>query len=173
MTNKARIRVAAALAGVTALIVFAAGRKSDGASASPGGRQAVPELRLPGLDGKIWKLSEHRGRVVLVNFWATWCPPCRYETPGLVAFYRKYEPRGLSAVGISMDEEGPEVVRQFVKKYQIPYPVLLPGESGVGSQVQGLPTTLLIDKRGRLAKTYEGLLDEAELRHDVERLLAE
>jgi len=173
VTGKARLRIAGALAAVAAVIAFTAGRGTTGAPVPLESRKTVPKLKLPDIGGNTWRLSDHKGRVVLVNFWATWCPPCRYETPDLVEVYQKYESRGFTAVGIAMDEEGPQVVRKFIDKYRIPYPIVLPGDSGVGSSIESLPTTLLIDKHGRVAHIYNGMVNEARLARDVERLLAE
>lgn len=173
MTGKAKLRIAGAVAALAAVVAFTAGRGTNGAPVPAESRRAVPELKLPDLDGQLWRLSDQQGRVVLVNFWATWCPPCRYETPDLIEVYRKYQGRGFTAVGVAMDEEGPDVVRHFVKKYGIPYPIVLPGDSGVGSSIESLPTTLLIDKRGRVAHIYNGMVNEGRLSRDVERLLAE
>ena len=173
MTGKAKLRIGAAVAGMAAAIAFTSGRGTTGAAIPDRSRTSVPELKLPDLNGRTWRLSDHGGRVALVNFWATWCPPCRDETPDLVNVYRKYQRRGFTAVGIALDEESPDAVRQFVKKHGIPYPIVVPGDSGVGSAIEALPTTLLIDKHGRLAQTYSGIVNEARLSRDIERLLAE
>ncbi len=173
MNKRSKAKLAAAIAGTVVVIILAAGRDSDGAAFSPAAGKTVPELKLPDLNGNEWRLSTHRGEVVLINFWATWCPPCRYETPSLIDIYRDYRSKGFTAVGISLDEDGPDVVRQFVRKYNIPYPILLPGDSAVGAGIQSLPTTLLIDRKGRAAKVYQGMVYEDQLRRDVERLLAE
>jgi len=161
---------AAVLAGI---LLFGGNGGSSSALHPTGGRTEAPELRLPDLNGQTWKLSDRRGKVVLINFWATWCPPCRYETPALVSLANDYRSKGLEVAGISLDDEGEDVVRDFARKYQVSYPILMSGDSGVGSEISSLPTTLLLDRKGRLAKTYFGLLREPEVRRDVERLLAE
>jgi cytochrome c biogenesis protein CcmG, thiol:disulfide interchange protein DsbE len=138
-------------------------------------RKAVPDLAVTDLDGNQWRLTDHRGHVVLVNFWATWCPPCREETPGLVRLANTHSQHGLDIVGISMDEGGgSRVVRDFVIRFKVPYPVALPDERfALANAVQSLPTTLLIDKRGRLAKTYVGAASESTFRIDADSLLRE
>lgn len=137
-------------------------------------RKAMPDFTLHDLSGQSWQLSAHRGDVVLVNFWATWCPPCREETPGLIRVARRYAPQGLSVAGISMDEGGAAPVRQFVREYGISYPVMMPDSNFLlANEVESLPTTLLIDRQGRLAKTYVGGVPEREFRSDVEALLSE
>lgn len=136
-------------------------------------RKASESFALPALDGKVWKLDEHRGQVVLVNFWATWCPPCRAETPGLVRLANDYRSQGLEVVGISLDEDT-GAIRPFIDEYQIPYPILLPSDqANLPLLVEALPTTLLYDRQGRIAKRYVGGVAESIFKADVERLLAE
>jgi cytochrome c biogenesis protein CcmG/thiol:disulfide interchange protein DsbE len=129
-------------------------------------------IDLPMLGGGNWSLAAQRGNVVLVNFWATWCPPCRMETPGLVELYRRYEDRGLRVAGISMDDDAQQAVPQFVSEYHIPYPMLIPGNDfPLGDRIESLPTSFLIDRQGHIARTYVGAVDEETLAHDVEQLL--
>jgi cytochrome c biogenesis protein CcmG, thiol:disulfide interchange protein DsbE len=110
---------------------------------------------------------------VLVNFWATWCPPCRAETPGLVRLANEYRSQGLEVVGISLDEDT-GAIRPFIDDYQIPYPILLPSDqANLPLLVEVLPTTLLYDRQGRMAKRYVGGVAESIFKADVERLLAE
>jgi peroxiredoxin len=140
-------------------------------------RKPMPDFTFQTLDGKPWTLSEHRGHVVLLNFWATWCPPCQSETPSLVKIASVDQARGLDVVGISMDQRdqnGLSNIRAFVSAYHVPYPVLLPNAfSPVTDVVQAYPTTYLIDREGRVAQTHVGALDEASARREVERLLKE
>ncbi len=139
-----------------------------------GQREAMGDFALPTLTGQPWRLSEHRGHVVLLNFWATWCPPCREETPGLVRVAAANKAQGLEVAGISMDNSDVSKVRGFVSEYAVPYPILLPAPlSPLTYAVQAYPTTYLIDRQGRIASTYTGALDEAALQKQVTRLLAE
>jgi thiol-disulfide isomerase/thioredoxin len=131
----------------------------------------VLSLDLPALQGGQWSLAQQRGNVVLVNFWATWCPPCRMETPGLVSISNRYAGKGLTVVGVAMDDDPLRVVPPFVSRYGIPYPILLPG--GSSSSIDSLPTSLLIDRNGRVARTYSGAVDEQTLAHDIDQLLSE
>ena len=141
---------------------------------SPAQRPPMPNFAFPTLDGKRWDLSQHRGRVVLLNFWATWCPPCRAETPGLVQIAQEYRARGLDVAGVAMDQGGTAGVRSFAASYQIPYPILMPTPgSPLTAPIQAFPTTILIDRRGRIAAAYEGELDEATFRPALEKLLRE
>jgi thiol-disulfide isomerase/thioredoxin len=136
-------------------------------------RRVTPEISLTALDGRVWSLEDRRGKVLVVNYWATWCPPCRAETPSLVNLATDLSPRGLEVVGISLDES-PEVIPPFVEAFKVPYPILVPPRgSPLTAEIHSIPTTLLIDKQGRVAKRYEGAVSESALRKDVEQLLAE
>jgi thiol-disulfide isomerase/thioredoxin len=135
-------------------------------------RQAMPDITLSDLDGRTWRLEDHAGQVVLVNFWATWCPPCREETPGLVHLAKSYRDRGVAVVGISMDEGGGEAARKFARDYRVGYPILLPDQRfPFANRVEDLPTSLLIDQHGKVAKTYIGAVSEATFHHDIDKLL--
>ncbi len=79
--------------------------------------EPLPNLTLPTLDGGTWSLREHRGQVILINFWATWCAPCREETPALVRLSNKYKADGLEVIGVSLDRDGTEVIKEFVAEY--------------------------------------------------------
>lgn len=137
-------------------------------------RKAMPDFALRDLGGAAWQLSAHRGDVVLVNFWATWCSPCREETPGLIRIAHRYGAKGVSVAGISMDEGGAGPVRKFLKDFGVDYPVMMPDSSFLlANEIDNLPTTFLIDRRGRIAKTYVGGVRESVFRADIERLLAE
>jgi cytochrome c biogenesis protein CcmG/thiol:disulfide interchange protein DsbE len=135
-------------------------------------RRAVKEIALEQLEGGTWRLSEHRGQVVLMNYWASWCGPCRTETPGLVRLSENV--KGLAVVGVSLDTGDRGRVRNFVKQMRMGYPIVFPEPmSQMASGMAGLPTTVLVDREGRVAKTYVGATREREFRADVERLLSE
>ena len=130
----------------------------------------LPDLKLPDLNGSEWSLYENLGKVVLINFWATWCAPCRAETPMLVRLGDEYKPRGLEIVGIALDDDGAGNIQKFVADYKIDYPILLPVPGSRLSRIDPVPTTLLIDSEGRLAKKYVGAMPEKILRSDIEKL---
>jgi cytochrome c biogenesis protein CcmG, thiol:disulfide interchange protein DsbE len=110
--------------------------------------------------------------VVLVNYWATWCEPCWEETPGLIRLSQ--EVKGLAVVGVAIDEGGRAKVQKFVDEFHVPYPVVMPERmSQMEFGLEGVPTTILVDKQGRVAKSYVGAVRERDFRTDVEALLAE
>ncbi len=122
--------------------------------------------------GKIDSASLH-GQVVLVNFWATWCPPCRKEIPSLIEMQDKYRARGFTILGISMDEGGRKVVAKFLEKLGVNYPVIIGSTSlarGFGG-VMGVPATFLVDREGNLVKRYDGYVSEKILSGEIEKLL--
>ena len=138
-----------------------------------GERRAVAAAAFPLLDGGQWSLADHRGKVVLINYWATWCEPCREELPGLSRIARESAAKGLAVVGVSLDAGpgAPAAVRVFAARYRLPYPIAVLPAPDPG--VVTVPTTLLIDRQGHLAKTYAGVVAEADLVQDVAALLAE
>ncbi|MDB5097947.1 MAG: alkyl hydroperoxide reductase [Cyanobacteria bacterium RYN_339] len=109
-------------------------------------------------DGKVQKLSDLKGKVVVVDFWATWCPPCRAEIPDFVALQKQYGPKGLQIVGVSVDKGGTAEVVKFMKANSINYPILMSDgatESAYGG-IRAIPTTFLIDKKGNVAHKFIG-----------------
>jgi len=138
----------------------------------PEERRQLDELALQELDGGTWRLSEHRGQVVLLNYWATWCGPCRAETPGLVKIAK--DTKGVAVVGVSVDHGDVALVREFVKEMKVGYPIAIPERVSQFEQgLAGVPTTILIDAKGRVAKVYVGETREKEFRKDVAKLQAE
>lgn len=141
---------------------------------SPAGeRKMTADFSLKGIETGEWDFAAQRGKVVLVNYWATWCPPCRIETPGLVSIANEYTPRGVVMVGVSLDEDLSDIP-PFVASYEIPYQIVLPGDDpNIDPDGIALPTTFLYDKNGRLAKKYTGIVLASTLRSDIETLLSE
>jgi thiol-disulfide isomerase/thioredoxin len=124
--------------------------------------------------GEVVRTDTLAGRVILVNAWATWCGPCVLEMPGFQRVQDDLGERGFLVVGISADQEGPEVVRSFVEEMGITYPVTFGPHAVLGllaAEVRGLPTSLLLDPEGRIVRKVEGVFPEEELRRAVEELL--
>lgn len=158
---------------LSAVLVYGIASQEGGAGAMTVGETA-PALALPALDGRTISLSDFSGKVVLVDFWATWCPPCRAEMPDLVKLNQDLAPKGFTILGVAMDEDGAEAVRAFTALQPIPYPVVLNGPAGApaGWSVPGLPTAYLIGRDGRLLRRWLGGKDPDELRAAVEAALA-
>ena len=135
--------------------------------------QKAPDFSLKQMNGETFRLSDHRGEVVVVNFWATWCPPCRMEIPGFIKLQKELRDRGLTFVGISLDEGGFDTVRPYAQEMKINYPLVLGRASVVQKYggVRGLPTTFVVDPEGRIAFARSGFLSEKQLRETLEPLL--
>ena len=132
----------------------------------------APEFSLQDLSGKPLDLAGYNGKVVLLNFWATWCTPCRGEIPQFVDFQNTYGPQGLQLLGISMDDD-PKPVREFYQQFRMNYPVAI-GNATVAESyggILGLPVTFLIAPDGRIAAKYVGATDMAALQQKIQSLL--
>lgn len=138
-------------------------------------RRNAPGFALPDSLGKIAKLTEYRGKVILLNFWATWCTGCKKEIPWFADFQRKYGRQGLSVVGVSMDEDGWKVVRPFLTQVEAPYRMLLGDTSTAGQyEISVLPATFLIDRHGKVAASYRaGVVDRANIEANIRTLLSQ
>jgi thiol-disulfide isomerase/thioredoxin len=144
--------------------------------------EAAPEIRVMNLDDRETKLQDYQGKVVLVNFWATWCDPCRIEIPWLIEMQEKYGARGFTVLGIAMDEEGKQVVAPFVAKerYEVNgmklpmnYPIVI-GNENVADKFGGLlgyPTSVLISRDGKQLKRITGLISYDEMSKAIEGAL--
>jgi len=131
----------------------------------------APGFALPDLNGNSVSLAEFRGKVVVLDFWATWCPPCRREIPDFINLQAEYGSQGLQVVGIALDE--PEKVHTFARQNGMNYPVLL-GSDEVSMRyggIEGIPTTFIIDRRGRIANRFEGFRPRAVFEEEIKKLL--
>lgn len=136
-------------------------------------RTLAPDFSLPDLAGKQLDLSAYRGKVVLLDFWATWCDPCREEIPRFVDLQNKYRDQGLQIIGVSMDD-GPEPVRDFYRHFQMNYPVVM-GNAKIGELyggVLGLPIAFLIGRDGRIYARHIGATDISVFEKEVANLLS-
>lgn len=156
----------------TAIAADPPGLRVDLQSAS--GRKAAPELALQDSSGKTMRLAEYHGKVVLLNFWATWCTGCKKEIPWFSEFQEMYGAHGLAIVGVSMDEEGWKVLKPFLAEHRVPYRMVLGNDSTAQLfRIQNLPDTFLIDRNGKIAATYkEGLVDKDNVEGNIKALLA-
>ncbi len=121
--------------------------------------QPAPDFTLTDLNGKSGKLSDYRGKIVILDFWATWCGPCRMLIPHFADLYKRYKGSGLEIVGVAMDQGGAKVVKPFVEKHSMDYPNFI-GNNQVAmlyGGLRGIPTTFLITRDGRIYKKYVGV----------------
>lgn len=144
------------------------------ASLKPNGeRHEAPDFALKDAEGKTVHLADYRGKVVLLDFWATWCDPCRLEIPWFIEMQRKNKDRGFEVLGVSMDDEGWEVVKPFMKNIGVNYRVLIGNDqtTELYGGVDALPTTFLIDRQGKIAAVHIGLASRKDFEDGVEQLL--
>jgi peroxiredoxin len=122
-------------------------------------RKAAPDFTLKDANGASVKLSDYKGKVVLLDFWATWCGPCKIEIPWFIEFEQTYKDKGFAVVGVSMDEDGWSVVKPYLQERKVNYRVLLGTEmlSQLYGGLDALPSTFLIDRTGRIASVHIGL----------------
>lgn len=146
---------------------------ADAAVKPEASRKVAPEIALKDADGKVVKLSDFKGKVVLLNFWATWCGPCKIEIPWFVEFEQNYRDKGLVVLGVAMDDDGWAAVKPFIASHKVNYRMVI-GDDMTAQKyggVESLPTSFLIDKQGRIAATHIGLVSKKEYSNDIAQLL--
>ena len=136
-------------------------------------RKPAPEFALKDADGKTVHLEDYKGKVVLLDFFATWCGPCKIEIPWFMEMERKNKDRGFSVLGVSMDDEGWEVVKPFLAELGVNYRVVIGNDATaqIYGGVDALPTTFLIDRNGRIAAIHIGLASKKVFEDGIEQLL--
>jgi len=156
--------------GLASIVVATALTLAAGAPPKVG--DPAPAFSLRDLSGQTLDLASYRGKVVLIDFWATWCVPCREEIPHFVALQDKYRARGLVVIGISMDDTEPPV-RAFYQKYGMNYPVAM-GDAKLADRfggILGLPVAFLVDRGGRIARRHDGQTAAAVFEKEIVALL--
>ena len=165
------------------LILTGAGCSARGSRAErasemkpPGKRRPAPDFQLKDANGQPFRLADYKGKVVVLNFWATWCGPCKIEIPWFAEFERTYKDRGFAVIGIAMDEEGWDVVKPYVEHRQMNYRVAVGSAEveelyGGGGGIESLPTTFVIDRAGKVADVHVGLVSKSDYRDEIEELL--
>ncbi len=151
----------------------ASGQAASSATAKTTVGARAPTWELPDLDGNLISSESFRGDIVVLNFWATWCPPCRAELPDFVEAQAAYREKGVSFIGVSVDMGAPEHVREFVENYGLNYPVVMATAEIVGDygNVEAIPTTFFIGRDGRIADMQIGGMDGSMLRAKIDRIL--
>jgi thiol-disulfide isomerase/thioredoxin len=132
----------------------------------------APKLELKDIDGRVLRLSDYRGKVVLLNFWATWCAPCRAEMPDLVKWQREHRKHGLQIIGVTYPPEDPAEARKFIKSVNINYPIAI-GEKqtkAIFDEGETLPISVVIDKNGMVREVIQGIIYPEEFEQKIKPL---
>jgi cytochrome c biogenesis protein CcmG/thiol:disulfide interchange protein DsbE len=159
---------------IAAALLLAASASLSAEIAKPAARKPANDFSLPGRDGKPVKLSSLKGKVVLLDFWATWCTGCKVEIPWFIEFDKTYRGQGLAAVGVAMDDEGWKKVEPYLKEHPISYTVVAGNSDAAGPYgISALPVTVLIDRAGRVAARHVGVVDKKQFEAELQQLLAE
>jgi peroxiredoxin len=164
---------------VTVMLVFGVqmARRKSREAASPGPNlqgKAAPDFTLHSLEGQTVHLSDFRGKGVVLNFWATWCQPCKIEMPWFAELQKQYGPQGLQIVGVAMDDAGPKEISKFAHDLGVNYPILV-GEESVGDAYGGLPflpATFYIGRDGKVLDKVYGLKGRGEIEDSIKKALA-
>ena|SRR5579862_2691074 len=160
---------------MAAALLFALLAGSQAQMTRPQSRKEAAGFTLRDDSGKNIQLAALKGKVVLLNFWATWCHGCVQEMPWIVEYADRYRSGGLAVLGVAMDEEGWEKVKPFLERKKLNYPVVVGTEAVAQAYggVEDLPSTFLIDREGRVAAAYKGMIDREKCEADIRALLAE
>jgi peroxiredoxin len=173
---KTALLTASALLFTLSAAVTAAEEPTVRAVLEPAGeRKPAPEFLLRDSSGKSLSLKKLRGKVVLLDFWATWCTGCKEELPWFSQFQKTYGPKGFTVVGVSMDDDGWKVVKPFLAHTKVPYVRILLGDEPMGKRygISSMPDAFLIDQRGNIAAAYTtGMVDKDNLEANIQALLA-
>jgi peroxiredoxin len=166
------VAVAAMIALMLVVGLRSARHQQNPLAAQKQGGQA-PDFALASLEGKTVRLSDYRGKAILLNFWATWCQPCRIEMPWFVELQQQYGPAGLQILGVAMDDASPGEIAAFAKEIGVNYPVLI-GKEDVGDAYGGipyLPVSFFIDRNGKVVDKVLGLKGRGEFEDNIKKIL--
>lgn len=158
--------------GVIGFLLMQGNAKNDFSASSTEVKEPAPSFALALLDGKSFQFSEHKGKPVLINFFASWCLPCRDEMPVLEKIVRNYQPKGVVFLGIAVDDTE-EKMKDFVKRYDVTFPVGLDKTAEIQKSfgLYGIPTTYFIDRNGIINYSHSGVVTEELLQHELDKLL--
>lgn len=162
-----------AAVSIIAVVLIQNRSRAEGTSQT-GQALPAPGWELQGLDGKTVNSTDFKGRVIVLDFWATWCQPCQAEISGFIELQKKYQAQGLAVVGISVDQAGSGIVKSFVQKDGINYPVVLADSKVVAAYggIEAIPTTFIIDRAGRIVKQHLGFTGKEEFEKEIKALLS-
>jgi len=152
------------------LVVLLLGFPPGALRAAPPATAAAPSWSLKDPEGRPVSSDQFKGKVVVLDFWATWCVPCRAEIPGYIELQRKYAADGLAVVGVSVDQDGAEIVKRFMKAHGINYTVVLAADSDITSaygDVSSIPTTFIIDRAGQIRDRKVGMVPAGDFERRV------
>lgn len=161
--------------GISILILsFASLARIPKAATPASARKQAPDFSLRDANGMPIRLADFKGRVVVLDFWATWCHGCKLEIPWFMEFEDRYGQKGLSVIGVSMDDDGWKVVKPFIAAKKMNYTVVI-GDDALAKQygLGPMPMTVLIDRNGRIADSHSGVVDKAKWESEIRSLLAE
>ena len=168
------IRTSALVLSLAALATAADPAPSRAKLQATADRKPAPQFVLKDSAGNTVTLKKYRGKIVVLDFWATWCHGCKEEIPWFAEFERKYSKKGLTVIGVSMDGESWKVITPFLAKTDVPYRIVL-GDDAMASKykIETMPDTFLIDRHGKLAATYVGMVDRGNIEANIQALLAQ
>lgn len=170
MNQKTRTTLSKRVQTITLVLVLLMGigivimlQTEDGTQALLAKGDAAPDFTLPDLEGKMVRLSDHKGKVVFLNIWATWCPPCVQEMPSMEKLYKALKGEDFQILAVSIDKQGAEAVQPFMKKHKLNFTVLVDKEETTKSayQTTGVPETFIIDRNGTIVEKVIGPRDWA------------
>lgn len=168
-TKLAVLSVFALISGA-ALLLFANGPETlsnePTSSTVQADQEVAPFFTSTDLDGKAFDLNAYKGKVIVLNFWATWCGPCRREIPDFIQLQDEYGASGLQIVGVALDEQGASIVKPFADKFKINYPVVVDAKSEVAAmygQMNAIPVTIIVDRTGKIRSRQVGMRTKAQI----------
>lgn len=168
-------KIAVALLIVFVIFGCAKKKKNPALQNQPSATQLsiAPDFSLLNHDGETVQLSSYRGHVIILDFWATWCGPCRQEIPGFVELYNQYRDKGLVIIGVSLDQQGWKAVKPFMQQFRINYPIVLGNNKVVNDYggIRYIPTTFIIDRNGKIVEKVVGYHPKSYFQSRIQPLL--
>ena len=155
------------------LLIFSCSKQDKAELSTDLIAKPAPYFILPDINGKMINFNDFKGEILILNFWATWCPPCREEIPNFQDLYALHKGKGLEIIGISIDQGGIMAVKPFVEANKISYTILIGSEEVTNAYggIIGIPTTFVIDRKGNIARKYVGYVDKEVLEEDIKKLM--